>query len=78
MQFDPRTSQRLKKAGLIFLAVLTVAFVIVRIDRYFKGRAIAREASQALAAPHPVDVIEAKRVGALERFVLPGVTQLSD
>jgi RND family efflux transporter MFP subunit len=74
MQFDPQTSQRLKKAGIIFLAVLAVAFVLVRIDRYFKERTIAREASQAATAPHPVDVIEAKRVGSVERFALPGQT----
>src|SRR5580700_2749372 len=73
-QFDPHTTQRLKKAALIFAAVLAVAFVIVRIDRYFKDRAIARAADQTLTAPHAVDVIEAKPVGAVERFALPGQT----
>jgi RND family efflux transporter MFP subunit len=73
-QFDPHTTQRLKKAGLIFAAVLAVAFVIVRIDRYFKDRAIGRAADQALTAPHLVDVIEAKPIGSVERFALPGQT----
>jgi membrane fusion protein, multidrug efflux system len=74
MPFDPQTTRRLKRAAVIFVVVLAVAFVLVRIDRYFKDRAIARTADQALAAPRAVDVIEAKRVGSVERFVLPGQT----
>ncbi len=34
--FDPDTGRRLKKAALIFVVVLVVAFIAVRVDRFFK------------------------------------------
>ena len=73
-RFDPATGRRLKKGALIFAVVLVVAFVAVRVDRFFKDRAVANSAEQTSSAPHVVDVIEASPVGAVQRLVLPGQT----
>ncbi|HLY51533.1 MAG TPA: hypothetical protein VKQ31_00855, partial [Steroidobacteraceae bacterium] len=40
--FAPDTGARLRKAMLIFAAVLGAAFVLVSIDRFFKARSVAR------------------------------------
>ena len=73
-QFDPGTSERLKRAGIIALIVLGVAFVLVSIDRFVKARSVAR-ATQAAATARPlVEVVTAKAVGAVQRLMLPGYT----
>ena len=74
MNYDPDTGRKVKKAAVIFLVVLVVGFLAVRIDRFFKDRAIAKAAQETAAAPHAVDIIEAKAVGAEQRFSLPGQT----
>jgi RND family efflux transporter MFP subunit len=73
-RFEPGTARRLKKAGIILVGVLALGYVAVRVDRYFSDRNIAKAAERAFAEPHPVDVIEAKAVGALQRLSLPGQT----
>jgi RND family efflux transporter MFP subunit len=73
-QFDPDTGRKVRKAVLVFVLVLAVGFLAVRIDRYFKDRAVAAAAQEMAAAPHVVDVIEARAVGAVQQFSLPGQT----
>jgi len=73
-QYDPDTGRKLKKGALIFVVVLAVGFLAVRIDRFFKDRAVAQAAQETAMAPHAVDTIEAKAVGATQRFSLPGQT----
>jgi membrane fusion protein, multidrug efflux system len=73
-QYDPDTGRKLKKAAVIFVVVLAVAFVAVRIDRFFKDRAVAQYARDMAAAPRGVDTIEAQAVGTEQRFSLPGQT----
>jgi RND family efflux transporter MFP subunit len=72
--FDPDTGRRLKKGALIFAVVLVVAFVGVRVDRFFKDRGIANATEQSSTAPHLVDTIRAEPVGAVQRLSLPGQT----
>jgi RND family efflux transporter MFP subunit len=72
--FEPGTGRRLKKGIMILVVILAVAFVAVRVDRYFKDRGVSNETKQAAAAPHAVEVIEAKAVGTVQRFALPGQT----
>jgi len=72
--FDPDTGKRMKKAAVIFVVVLAVAFVAVRIDKFFKERSIASAAEQQSSAPHLVDVITAEPVGSVQRMALPGYT----
>ena len=72
--FDPDTGRRLKKAAVIFAVILGVAFVAVRVDRFFKDRGIANATEQASAAPHLVDTITAAPVGAVQHLSLPGQT----
>ena len=73
-QFDPHTGERLKRAAIIVAIVFGVAFVLVSIDRFVKGRSVARATQEAAAAPPVVDVITAQAVGAVQRLVLPGYT----
>ena len=73
-QFHPDTGRRLKKGAAIFAAVLVAAFIVVRVDRFFKDRAVAHSAEQTSSAPHVVDVIAAAPVGAVQRLSLPGQT----
>src|SRR5581483_11620269 len=73
-QFDPATGKRMKKGALIFAVVLVALFVAVRVDRFFKDRAVANNSEQISSAPHVVDVIEASPVGAVQRLSLPGQT----
>jgi RND family efflux transporter MFP subunit len=73
-QFDPHTGERLKRAALIALGVLALAFVVVSLDRYFKARGIARDTLAAAGAAPLVDVVAAQPVGAVQRLVLPGFT----
>jgi RND family efflux transporter MFP subunit len=72
--YDPRTSARLKRAGLIFGIVLLVGFLAVRLDRYFHDRGLRRAATEAASAAPLVDVISAQPVSSLQRFALPGET----
>jgi RND family efflux transporter MFP subunit len=72
--FEPDTGRRLKQAVTILVVVLVVAFVAVRIDRYFKDRGVADETQQAASAPPVVQVVEARPVGTIQRFTLPGQT----
>ncbi len=70
--FDPNTGRSLKKAALIFVIVLAAGFLAVRVDRFFKDRAVAEYSREAATAPRAVDTIEAKAVGTVQRFSLPG------
>ncbi len=73
-RFDPGTGERLKRAAIIAVIVLGVAFLVVSIDRFFKARSVAR-ATQAAASARPLlDVFTAKAVGAVQQLVLPGYT----
>jgi RND family efflux transporter MFP subunit len=74
VQFDPDTGRRLKKAAIVFIFVLAVAFIGVRLDRFFKERTIASGTQQESTAPPLVDVIEATPVGAVQHLALPGQT----
>jgi RND family efflux transporter MFP subunit len=73
--FDPGTGRRLKKGAVIFAVALVVLFVSVRIDRFFKDRALARGAEQTSTAPHLIDVVAAEPVGAVQHLALPGQTE---
>jgi RND family efflux transporter MFP subunit len=72
--FTADTGARLKKALLIFAAVLAALFVLVSLDRFIKGRGVARAAEEAAAAPPLVDVVAAQPVGAVQHLMLPGET----
>jgi RND family efflux transporter MFP subunit len=72
--FDRGTGRRIKRAFVIVAAVLFVAFLAVRADRYFKDRGVRVSTEQAAVAPRAVDVIEAQPVGTVQRFALPGQT----
>lgn len=72
--FDPDTGKRIKKAALIFIGVLVIAFLAVRTDKFVKERSIARSAEEQGSAPHLVDVIRAEPVGAVQHLSLPGQT----
>jgi membrane fusion protein, multidrug efflux system len=74
-EFDPGTGRRLKKGAVIFAVVLIVLFVAVRVDRFFKDRALAHGAQQTSTAPHLVDVVAAEPVGAVQQMSLPGQTE---
>jgi RND family efflux transporter MFP subunit len=65
---------RLKRAAIIAVVVLAVAFIGVSLDRYFKARAVARDTAAASGAAPPVDVIRAQPLGTVQRLVLPGQT----
>jgi membrane fusion protein, multidrug efflux system len=72
--FTADTGARLKRALLIFAAVLGALFVMVSIDRFIKSRGVARAAEEAAGAPPLVDVVAAQPVGAVQRLTLPGET----
>jgi RND family efflux transporter MFP subunit len=72
--FEPDTGRRIKRGTIILVVILAVAFVAVRVDRYFKDRSVANETRQAASAPRAVEVVEAKAVGTVQRFALPGQT----
>jgi RND family efflux transporter MFP subunit len=72
--FDPNTGKRMKKAALIFVGVLVVAFLAVRLDKFFKERGIATATGQQSSTAHLVDVIKAEPVGSRQRMSLPGQT----
>jgi RND family efflux transporter MFP subunit len=65
---------RLKRAAIIAVVVLAVAFIGVSFDRYLKARAVARDTAAAGSAAPPVDVIRAQALGTVQRLVLPGQT----
>jgi len=73
-EFAADTGARLKRAVLIFAAVLAAAFVLVSIVRLIRAHGVARAAEQAAAAPPLVDVVAARPVGAVQDLVLPGET----
>ena len=73
--FDPDTGKRVKKSVMIVAAILVAAFVVVWLDRFFADRAVANDTQRTAAAPHAVDVIEAKAVGTVQRLALPGQTE---
>jgi RND family efflux transporter MFP subunit len=74
-QFDPDTGRRMKRGAVIFAVVLVGLFVAVRVDRFFKDRALAHGAEQTSAAPRLVDVVAAEPVGAVQHLSLPGQTE---
>src|SRR5580698_85348 len=73
-RFEPDTGRRVKKAAIVFILVLLVAFIAVRVDRFFKDRRLAEDARQSSAAPPLVDTIRAAPVGSIQRLSLPGQT----
>jgi RND family efflux transporter MFP subunit len=73
-RFDPDTGRRVKKAAIIFIVALVVAFIAVRVDRFFKDRSIVENTQQSSAAPPLVDTIRAAPVGVVQRLSLPGQT----
>jgi RND family efflux transporter MFP subunit len=73
-EFTADTGARLKKAALIFAAVLALLFVLVGIDRLIKAHGVARAAEEAAGAPPLVDVVTAQPVGAVQLLALPGET----
>jgi RND family efflux transporter MFP subunit len=73
-EFEPNTGRRLKQGVIVLAVVLLVAFVAVRVDRYFKDRSVSNETQQAASAPRAVQVVEAKAVGTVQRLALPGQT----
>ena len=72
--FEPGTGRQVRKAAVIAAAVLILGFIAVRVDRFFEDRSVSGATEQAATARVPVDVIEARAVGAAQRFVLPGQT----
>jgi RND family efflux transporter MFP subunit len=72
--YDARTGQRLKQLVRLFLIVLVIAFVAVRIDRYFHNRSLNRAAGALAQQATEVQVIVAQPVASLQRFALPGET----
>lgn len=72
--FEPDTGRRINRGAIILVIILAVAFVAVRVDRYFKDRSVANETRQAASAPPAVEVVEARAVGTVQRFALPGQT----
>jgi len=73
-RFEPDTGRRLKKGVIIFAVILVVAFIAVRVDRFFKDRSVAANTQQSSSAPPLVDVIQAAPVGAVQKMSLPGQT----
>jgi RND family efflux transporter MFP subunit len=73
-RFEPDTGRRLKKGLIILGVILVVGFVVVRVDRFFKDRSVAKQTAQSSTAPPVVEVIEARPVGDLQHFALPGQT----
>lgn len=73
-RFEPDTGRRIKKWAIIFALILVVAFITVRVDRFFKDRSVASNTQQSSSAPPLVDVIRAAPVGAVQRLSLPGQT----
>jgi RND family efflux transporter MFP subunit len=73
-RFEPDTGRRVKKAAIIFIVVLVVAFIAVRVDRFFKDRSVAENTQQSSSAAPLVDTIRAAPVGAVQRLSLPGQT----
>lgn len=73
-RFDPGTGRQVRKVALIAAAVLVLGFFAVRVERFFEDRSVSGATEQAATARVPVDVIEARAVGAAQRFVLPGQT----
>jgi RND family efflux transporter MFP subunit len=73
-EFTRDTGARLKKAALIFAAVLGALFVLVSIDRFIKAHGVARATDESAGAPPLVDVVTAQPVGAMQRLALPGET----
>ena len=72
--FDPGTGDRLKRAVVIAAGILLIAFIAVRVVRFFDERAVARAGETAYAAPPPVDVVIASPVTAGQDLALPGQT----
>jgi RND family efflux transporter MFP subunit len=73
-RFEPDTGRRVKKAAFVFIVVLVVAFVAVRVDRFFKDRSVATDTQQSSSSPPLVDTIRAAPVGVVQRLSLPGQT----
>jgi RND family efflux transporter MFP subunit len=73
-RFEPDTGRRVKKAAVIFIVALLVAFIAVRVDRFFKDRSLAENTRQSSSAAPLVETIRAARVGAVQRLSLPGQT----
>ena len=74
VEFAPDTGARLKRAMLVFAAVLAAAFVLVSTVRLIRAHGVARAAEDAATAPPLVDVVAARPVGAVQHLALPGET----
>ena len=73
-RFAADTGARLKRAALMFAAVLALAFVAVCVDRFVKARAVARVTAAAMNSPPLVDVVVAQPLQGVQRLVLPAQT----
>jgi RND family efflux transporter MFP subunit len=72
--YDPGTRDSLKRGVRILLIVLVIAFLAVRVDRFFHDRALATAAETAAGEAPLVEVIVAQKAADLQRFALPGET----
>jgi RND family efflux transporter MFP subunit len=72
--YDPKTSEVLKRGVRIFVIVLVIAFLAVRVDRFFHDRALSRAADTAAGETPLVEVIVAQKVADRQHFALPGET----
>jgi RND family efflux transporter MFP subunit len=73
-EFSPGTGRRLKRAAAISAAVLICGFLLVWLLRFVDGRAVAKAAEAAYAAPPAVDVIVVHPASLGQNLVLPGQT----
>jgi RND family efflux transporter MFP subunit len=72
--YDPNTRHALRRGVLIVGVVLVVAFLAVRIERFFHDRSLARAADAAAGEAPLVELVVAQKVSELQRFALPGET----
>ena len=72
--YDARTDARLKRGVRIFIIALVLAFLAVRLERYFHDRSLTRAAAAVESEAPTVVVIVAQPVAGLQHFSLPGET----
>jgi RND family efflux transporter MFP subunit len=72
--YDPKTREALRRGVRIFVIVLVIAFLAVRVDRFFHDRALAKAADASAGEAPLVEVIVAQKVADVQRFALPGET----
>jgi len=72
--FEPGTERGVKRAVILVVIVLAVAFVLVHVLRFVHRRALTNETRAASATAPPVDVVVARPVTGVQELVLPGQT----